>query len=301
VDKARRQAGWVEVPLMIGWALTRGAQAGTMPTPSPSSSPAATGPCAAPAVSSIAVRPGIGRAPATSGAVCVAPPGAVVLGFGYRVQSTVGSGRQHLEVYPEPVALAGVGARTELIIAPSLTYSHRTGISGSSLPPASGQQDAGVGAQYLLADRPAVQQALALFATFPTGYPTGPAGFSAGAPTYALSYTLAFNFGGSLGLSTSQGLLVASGFNATNAAARYVAYQPTINLSYAVATPTTLLLEDQITAPSGPAAPTGNRALFAVQQTLSPNLILDLEYEINLLPTPGFAQHALGAGLSVRL
>jgi hypothetical protein len=284
----------------LALALAQRAVAGTMPTPAPSSTPAATGPCAQPALASIAVRPGIGRAPATSGAVCVAPPGVVVLGAGYRDQTTTGSGRQQLDVYPEPVALVGVGGRTELILA-SLAYSRRTGTSGSAFPAIGGQQDSGVGAQYLLSDRPALQQAVALFATLPTGYPAGPLGFSAGTPSYALSYTFAYSFGGKLGLSTSQGVVFASASNSANVLTHFTAYQPTVNLSYALAAATTLLLEDQITAPTGPQAPTGNRALLAVQQVLSPNFVLDAEYEINLLPAPGFAQHALGAGITARL
>jgi hypothetical protein len=291
-----RPAATVFTMLLV---FARGAVAGTMPAPAPSSTPAA-GPCAQPALPSIAVRPGIGRAPATSGAVCVAPPGAIVLGVGYREQATVGSGRQLLEVYPEPVALVGVAPRAELIVAPSLTYSRRFGTSGSGLAPIAGQQDSGVGAQYLLSDPAALQQALAFFVTLPSGFPTGPSGFSAGAPTYAVSYTVALTLGGPLGLSTSQGVLVASGSNPVHAIQRYVAYQPTLNFSYAAAARTTLLLEDQITAPTGPQAPTGNRALFAVQVVLSPNAVLDAEYEMNLLPAPGFAQHAFGAGITVR-
>jgi hypothetical protein len=169
------------------------------------------------------------------------------------------------------------------------------------LPAIAGQQDAGVGAQYVVGDRPTVQQALALYATLPTGFPAGSLGFSVGAPTYSLSYTAAFNVGGPLGIATSQGVVIASGTNALHEVQRYAAYQPTLNLSYAVATFTTLLLEDQITAPTGPQAPTGNRALIAIQQVLGPNVVLDAEYEINLLPAPGFAQHALGTGITVRL
>jgi hypothetical protein len=232
----------------------------------------------------------------------VAPPGAFVVGFGYRDQSTIGpAGKQSLTVYPEPVALIGVLKRAELIIAPGLIYSHRIGLSGSGLPAISGQQDAGIGTQFLVSDRPVLQQAFAFYATLPTGYPTGPVGFSAGVPTYSVSYTLALNCGGNLGLSTSQGVVVASGPDVANVIHRYVGYQPTINVSYAIAPPTTLLLEDQISAPTGPQAPTGNRALLAVQQTLSPNFVIDAEYEVNLLPAPGLNQHALGAGVTIRL
>jgi hypothetical protein len=137
--------------------------------------------------------------------------------------------------------------------------------------------------------------------TLPTGFPAGPSGFSAGAPSYALAYTAAFSLGGALGFSTSQSIVSASGTDPLHAIRRYLAYSPTMNFSYALATRTTLLLEDQITAPTGPQAPTGNRALLAVQQVLGSNVVLDAEYEINLLPAPGFAQHALGTGLTVRL
>ena len=282
----------------------RAAIAGTMPMPAPSpspSAPAAAGPCSQPALSSIAVRPGIGRAPATSGAVCVAPPGAVVIGAGYREQTTIGSGRQQLEVYPEPVALVGILPRAELIVAPGLTYSRRLGTSGSGFPALAGQQDVGLGAQYLLGNRPAFQQALAVVATFPTGFPVGSLGFSSGLPTYTASYAAATSLSGALGLSTSQGVVVASAQDASGNLRRYVAYQPTLNLSYAAGALTTLLLEDQISAPTGPDAPTGNRALFAVQRVVGTNVVLDAEYEINLLPAPGFAQHALGTGITVRL
>ena len=117
----------------VFFAFVRSACAGTMPLPSPSASPTATGPCAVATLSSIADRPGIGRAPATSGAVCVAPPGGVILEFGNRDQTTAGSGRQHLSVYPAPVVVVGIAKRTELIVTPSLSLSRRTGTNGSAL------------------------------------------------------------------------------------------------------------------------------------------------------------------------
>jgi hypothetical protein len=271
-----------------------------MPAPPPAATPAPSGPCKAAAVSSIAVRPGIGRAPATSGAVCVAAPGAIVIGFGYRDQVTAGAGRQYLTVAPEPVALIGVARRIELIAAPGLAYSNRTGGSGSSLQPGSGQQDAGFGAQILIGDQPSVQQAVSFYETVPTGYPVGTSGFSSGFPSSALAYTIAVNLGGGFGLSTSQGITVASGFDPAAALRRFTAFSPTLNLSYAASPPTTLLLEDQLSAPTAPGGPTGNRALLAVQQTLSPDTILDAEFELNALPQPGFHQHAFGAGITFR-
>ncbi len=295
------RALWAAFDVLAGILCAPNMCLAAMPTPAPTSTPFNVGPCKSPALASIAVRPGIGRAPATSGAVCVAPPGAAVIGVGYRDQTTIGSGRQHLEVYPAPVALLGLAERVELILAPGLTFSRRTGVSGSTMLPASGQQDAGFGAQFLVSDRPAVQQALAVVATLPTGYPTGPSGFSSGAPSYVVSYALTLNVSSTIGLSTSQGLLVAAGANPQGISQRFIAYQPTLNLSYAVASPTTLLLEDQMTAPTGPHGTTGNRMLLAVVQTLSPNIVLDAEYEINLLPPPGFNQRAFGTGITVRL
>ena len=284
-------------------ALGAGAGADDAPSPSPSPSgssmPSASGPCAAAALPSIAVRPGLGRAPATGGAVCVAPPGGLIVGVGYRAQATTGVGRQELTVYPDPVLLIGVGAASELILSPGLIVSRRTGVDGG-LPPVNGQQDAGFGIQHVLDDRPWAQQALALFVTLPTGFPAGPAGFSAGAPAYTLSYNLAFPLGPRFGLSTSQGLLLSSGRNPSGAQHRYAGYQESVNFSYSVSPSTILLLEDQITAPTAPRGPTGNRALLGVQRSLSPNLVLDAEYELNLLPAPGFRQHAFGAGLTFR-
>jgi hypothetical protein len=183
------------------------------PSPQPSPSPtSAAGPCANPALASIAVRPGIGRSPATGGAVCVAPSGTVVVGAGYRAQVTGAAGmRQTLMVYPAPVALVGLPAHTEIIAAPGFAFSRRAGSGAFPLAPANGQQDAGLGIQHLFADRPWTQQAVEFFATSPTGYPDGPNGFSAGAPTYQLSYAIAFALGAAFGLTLSNALLDSSG------------------------------------------------------------------------------------------
>ena len=292
---------YLTVSFIWGFATTLGAYAGTsVPSASPSPPASTSGPCATPAVTSIAVRPGIGRAPATSGSVCVAAPGEVVIDSGYRYQVTAGPGREYLTVYPEPVLLIGIARRTEVIVSPSMAYSRRSGVPSQGFPLVAGQQDAGVGIQHVLSDRPWIQQAMVLFATYPTGYPAGPSGFSIGTPTYLLSYAIAANVG-NLGLSTSQGVLVSSGQNRAGFLQRYLSYQPTVNVSYPISTRATVLIEDQITAPTGPQAPTGNRALLGLQQTLSPNVVLDVEYEANLLPVPGFSQHSFGIGVTTRI
>ncbi len=41
--------------------------------------------------------------------------------------------------------------------------------------------------------------------------------------------------------------------------------------------------------------------LLAIVETVSSNLVLHAEYESNLLPMPGFNQHAFGTGMTVRL
>jgi hypothetical protein len=272
------------------------------PSPRPSSMPAAAGPCASAPLSSIAVRPGLGRAPASGGAVCVAAPGVVVLGAGYRDQVTVGTTRQTLLVYPAPVALVGLPAQNELIVAPGLTLSRRIGGAGSALTPATGQQDAGLGFQHLLSDRPATQQALEVFATFPTGYPTGPSGFSMGAPTYQLGYTIAESITPAVGATLSNAVVDGSGWTPAGSMRRFVGYQPSLTVSFALTPSTSLLLEDQIAAPTGPQSPTGNRALAGLQQTLSPAFVIDLDYEVNALPAPGTSQHTrFEAGVTVRL
>lgn len=234
--------------------------------------------------------------------MCVAPPGVVVLSLGYRDQATTGTGRQQLVVYPEPTLIVGLPSSTELIVAPSLSYSQRIGSNGSALPPTNGLQDSGIGLQRVVSDYPWVQQSVELFATFPTGYPAGPIGFSAGAPTYQLSYTVAVPLNARLGASFSGALLVASAAAPSNSVQRYLAFVPAANLSYAASPATALLLEDQIGAPSAPHGPTANRALFGVQQVLSPNVVLDVDYETNALPPPGFNQHTtFEAGVTLRL
>jgi hypothetical protein len=272
-----------------------------LPSPAPSASPAA-GPCASPALASIAVRPGIGRAPATGGAVCVAPPGVVALGAGYRAQVTAGATRQTLLVYPAAVALVGLPARSELILEPGLTFSRRAGGGRNGLAALSGQQDVGAGFQHVVSDKPWLQQAVEAFATFPTGYPSGPSGFSAGAPTYQLSYTVAFSLSARAGATLGLAALDSAGTNSAGAQQRYGGVQPAATLSYALSPAASLLLEDQIAAPGGPQGLTGNRALMGLQQAISPNVVLDAEYEINLLPAPGLSQHTVfEAGLTVQL
>jgi hypothetical protein len=292
--------------LLPAWLAAAGAAGTTaVPEPSPSASAGPSqvrGPCEDPPLASITVRPGIGRAPATGGSVCVAPAGVVALGVGYRDQVTTGIGRQLLLVYPAAVALVGLPWRAEVILEPGVTFSRRVGSNGGGLGPATGQQDAGIGLQHVLSDNAQVQQAIDVFATFPTGYPTGPSGFSAGAPTYQLSYTVGYALSTRLGVTLGLAVLDFAGTNPSGIEQRYGAVQPAGTLSYAVSPATSFLLEDQIAAPAGAQGLTGNRALLGAQQTISPRVVLDIEYEINLLPAPGFSQHTVfEGGVTARL
>jgi hypothetical protein len=271
-----------------------------VPTPAPEAS---AGPCAAPSVSSIADRPGIGRGPAASGAVCVAPPGTIVIGIGYRSQVTGnGSQSQHLVVGPAPVILAGVAGNNELVVAPGFGFSRRAGGPAFGLGPVDGQQDIGIGIQHLLSDRVLVQQAVELFATYPSGYPAGPSGFMAGGATYQFAYTVAVPLGTIFGLTISNTVNVAPGLAPDNAIQRYIAYQPSATVSIAITSSTTLLLEDQIATLTAPHGTSGNRSLLGLQQTLSPNFVVDVDYERNLLPPAGFVQHTtFEGGMTIRL
>lgn len=282
------------------------------PTPVTSAAPAAVhspsstgtaGPCADPSLPSIADRPGIGRGTAASGAVCVAPPGTIIIGIGYRSQLTGNRAlNQRLDVAPAPVVLAGIPGRNELIVAPGFAFSRRSGGPAFGLESIRGQQDVGVGIQHLLSDHVQVQQAVELFATYPSGYPSGPSGFTAGGSTYQFAYTVAFSIGNIYGVTLSNALSVAPGFAPDNGLQRYVAYQPSVTISTAITASTTLLLEGQIVTQTAPHGTSGNRALIGIQQTLSPNLVVDIDYERNLSPPSGFVQQTtFDGGITIRL
>ncbi len=225
------------------------------------------------------------------------------MGVGYRSQTTENSAQsQRLVVLPAPVILAGLPGKNELIVAPPLGFSRRTGGPAFGLASIDGQQDVGIGIQHVLSDRVRVQQAVELFATYPTGYPAGLSGFTAGGATYQFAYTVALSLGSVYGVALSNAAIVAPGFAPDNSIQRYIAYQPSVTFSIAVTSSTTLLLEDQIATQTAPHGPSGNRALAGVQQTLSPNFVVDLDYERNLKPPTGFAQHTtFEGGITLRL
>ncbi len=270
------------------------------PSPAPTAPPAR--PCVQGGLAAITNRPGLGRAVSIDGSPCVVPVGGVVLEAGYRNQVTTGGGTSTLSTYPNPSLRFGIAGGNEIIVSPSLIYSHRTGANlGGTFVPASGMQDAGIGFKHNLRDRPWLQDALEAFVTVPTGYPTGSFGFSAGVPTYLLGYSAALSLAGRVGLTTTQNFISSAGTNGAGATQRYFSYQPSFGISYALPPGTALLMQDQLTMPTAPGGLTGNRALAAIQQTIGSKVVLDVEWEYNLLPAPGFNQHAFGTGITLRL
>jgi hypothetical protein len=270
------------------------AQARAAPAPGPCEQPAAIG--------AIVDRPGLGRPTANNGSPCVVPPAQLVLEIGYRYQmTTLDGGTSTLETLPLALMRIGLGARNEFVLQPP-AYSNRSGAAlGGSFVPAQGVQDPGFGLKHMLDDRPAFQDSVELFYTAPTGTPKGSVGFSSGAPTYTLAYTAAFPLGKNFGVSITQNAITNAAPLDPTGATLFFSYQPSITTSYALSPNFSVLVTDQITTPLGPNGGTGNRALLALQRVLSPALVLDAEYEVNLLPAPGGRQHAFGFGAAFEL
>lgn len=267
------------------------------PAPSPSAAP---GPCAQGALASISDRPGLGRAPASNGAACVALPGMFVLEAGYRNQTTVGPGTQTLSTLPNVVARFGLNGNNE-VLAQVPTFSQRSGRDlASGFLPESGTQDAGFGFKHLLFDGTVFQDAVNVFVTLPTGRPGGTSGFSAGLPTYTAGYGAVLAASSRIGIASTQNFIWNAAPNALGMPKRFFAYQPSIALSYAVSARLSFLLQNQWSMPNGPSQGTGDRALAGVQFVASANVVVDGELEANLLPAAGFSQHAVDVGVTIR-
>ncbi len=260
------------------------------------------GPCEQPgAIGAIVDRPGLGRPTANNGSPCVVPASRIVVEAGIRSQTTDGAtGASTLTVFPLALVRAGLGARSELIVQPP-AFSERGGAAlGGTFVRASGTQDTGAGVKRMLDDRAAFADAVEAFYTAPTGAPQGAAGFSAGGPTYTLSYTAAIPLSAAFALSVTQNAIAGAAPLDPAGATRFFSYQPSLTLGYALSARTTLLLTEQISAPLAPGSGTGNRVLLALQHVLAPDTVIDVEFEVNALPAgPAFRQHAFGGGTAV--
>lgn len=270
--------------------------------PSPTPKPAMVqGGCEQGGLASISNRPGIGRAITVNGSPCAVPAGEVVVESGYRNQVTTGPGTSWLVTYPNPVVRFGIANGNEIVVSPPLAFSFRTGANlGGTFVPASGIQDAGIGFKHELRDLPWMQDALEVFVTLPTGFPPGPHGFTFSIPTYLLGYSASFGLSNRLGVTTTQNFSITAGTTAGGGVQPYFSYQPSLGFSYALSMRTALLLQDQLTMPTAPGGPMGNRGFVAVQQSVGAGIVLDVEFEQNFLPLPGFNQHAVGAGLTLQ-
>jgi hypothetical protein len=275
----------------------------TVPDPTPSPAASAS-PCGQGGVAAVADRPGLGRALTVNGSPCVVPKGEVVLEVGFRQEMTrAAAGVSTLVTFPQPLLRWGVSAGDEIVVAPSLLYSQRSGanLGGAPYAPADGLQDAGFGFKVQLHDRRWLQDAVEIFVSIPTGYPAGAYGFSAGIPTYLVGYSLVAPLNSIVSITTTQNLQWNAGTNAGGGQQGFFSYQPSFGFSFTVGARGAVFVQDQITVPAGPAGATSNRAFLGVQRTVSPDVVLDVEYELNLLPQPGFTQHAFGVGAAVRL
>jgi hypothetical protein len=201
-----------------------------------------------------------------------------------------------------PVVRFGITNGNEIVLAPPLAFSFRTGANlGGTFVPASGIQDAGIGFKHQLRDLPWMQSTLELFVTVPTGFPPGPNGFTFDIPTYLLGYSASFALSDRLAMATTQNFNQTAAIGADGSVQPYFSYQPSLGFSYALSPRAALLLQDQLTIPAGPGGPTGNRGFAAIQQSVGTNAVLDVEFEQNFLPAPGFDQRAIGAGLTLQL
>jgi hypothetical protein len=257
------------------------------------------GPCEqAGAIGAIIDRPGLGRPTANSGSPCVVPPPHVLIELGYRTQTTTGAGgNSTLDVFPLALIRIGLGKRSEIDVQPPSQSVRSEATLGGLFVPMVGTQDAGVGFKHMLDDRPSFQDSVGVFYSAPTGSPQGSVGFSAGGPTYTLTYTAAFAPAPNIGISINQSETANASPLPMAGATRFFSFQLSPTVSYAFAPNTTFLVSAQITAPLGPNTGSGNRALVALQRVLSKAVVIDAEFELNALPVaPALRQHAFGVG-----
>jgi hypothetical protein len=127
--------------------------------------------------------------------------------------------------------------------------------------------------------------------------PTATNGQSLGGASYAFSYIGAFSPPGKLGIFTQLTLANAPGTPKNGGALRrYASYSPAITFSYAVGDTTSLILSENASIPANPTGGTSNVLLVALQRTLSPGFVVDVESEYNLTPATGYHERAIGFG-----
>ena len=250
-------------------------------------------PCVAPIAVALADRPGTGRTTSTGGSPCVVAPHEVVIEAGLRRQTMASAdGRVTLASGPLTFLRVGVWNRVELGIA--LPAQQSRSVTGSApVDTARGQTDIVLAAKYLVLDAKNAQASIGMAYAPPTG--TGE--FTAGAPTYSVSGNLGLAVTPRISFATSQAFGTAIGAGTDGLSRSYFVYAPSYTLAYALDGATTLLAQVALVSRQGPLLPSGDRALVALQRAVGDRLALDVDYEVNLKPTLGAPQRAVGFGV----
>jgi hypothetical protein len=259
--------------------------AGDTPPPPP--------PCVMPAAVALADRPGTGRTTSTGGSPCVVAPHEIVVETGIRRQ-TMRSASGHVTLTSGPLSFirAGIAKRLELGIAPPANE-FRAVTGSAPVDTAHGQTDVVLAAKYLVLDAQNAQASLGASYAPPTG--TGE--FTAGAPTFSVSANVGIAVTPKLSFATSQVFGTAIGAGPNGLSQSFFVYAPSYTLAYALDGMTSLIAQAALVSRQGPVLPSGNRTLFALQRAIGSRLALDVDYEINVKPTLGAPQHAVGAGI----
>jgi hypothetical protein len=252
------------------------------------------GPCRQGEVTSLVDRPGVGPAATSSGSPCTVPRKEVVVEFGYRNEVDNGKGGTSvLSSYPMTLVRLGITKRDEIIYAPPTMVIRAGAYVPDLFTPSIGVLDSGFGWKHNIQSHYWYQDAVEVFVTVPTGTN----GFSLGGPSYAFSYIGAFSPPGKLGIFTSFTLANAPGTPKNGGALRrYASYAPAVTLSYAIGDTTSVILNENVTIPVNPTGGTSNVLLVALQRTLSPGFVVDVESEYNLTPNTGYHERAIGFG-----
>jgi hypothetical protein len=251
------------------------------------------GPCRQGEVISIVDRPGPGPAATTAGSPCTVARGHAVVEFGYRNEVDAGKGGTSiLSSYPMALVRVGLDKRDELIYMPP-TNMIRAGADVPDLfTPAVGVFDSGFGWKHSIQSHYWYQDAVEVFVSVPTGTN----GLSLGAPAYSFTYIGSFSPPGKLGIFTTFALANAAGTPQNGGAPRrYASYSPSVSLSYAISSNTSAIFNDSETLPVDPTGGSSNVLVVALQRTLSPGVVLDVESEFNLTPG-GYRERAIGLG-----
>lgn len=247
------------------------------------------GPCHDGDVASVVNRPGIGPATESGGSPCTVQKGRVVIEIGYRNEIDVANGGAgRLSSYPMALLRSGLDKHDELIvILPSMSLQ-----AGNALTSAIGTQDAGLGFKRNIGNHRWFQDAVQFVITAPTGTN----GYSAGGSTLSLTYGGAFPVGKRVDLDAEVSVVDAPGTAPGGATRYFVSYQPSISISYSFDDRTSLTLNDNVAVPTTLAGGSSNVLLVALQRSLSPGAVVDVESEFNLTPAAGYRQRAIGFG-----